>query len=177
MYFVELEEARKLANPDLDQYFLFSPEKLALLVEAAGIQPTDDVVEVGAGIGSVARVLPPSASLTLVELDTRFSDLLSRNVPHATIMHGDALELLPQLPCDVLISNMPREPTERLLRILSELPSIRTAIIATGVAPDLAGVQTSFRTSVVTEISGDDFRPPQPAVSRLVCLSRRVAGR
>ncbi len=170
---MELEEAQALANPDLDQHFLTSPEKLRLLVEAAGIRPTDHVVEVGAGIGSVARALPPSASLTLIELDGRFYDLIRQNVPGASVVHGDALELLPRLMCDVLISNMPREPTERLLRILPHLAGIRTAVAATSADPDLSGVNEFFRTQVIAAVSGDDFRPPQPAISLLIKLSRR----
>ena len=50
-----------LADPERDQYFLSAPDKLALLVAAAGILPTDHVVEVGAGIGSVAGGFSPRA--------------------------------------------------------------------------------------------------------------------
>lgn len=169
---MELEEARALANPDLDQHFLFAPEKLRLLVEAAGILPTDHVVEVGAGIGSVAQALPPSASLTLIELDGRFYELIRKNVPGATVVHGDGLELLPRLLCNVLLSNMPREPTQRLLKLLPNLAGVRTAIVATNDDPDLSPVHDDFQTQVIAEISGDDFRPPQAATSLLVRLSR-----
>jgi 16S rRNA A1518/A1519 N6-dimethyltransferase RsmA/KsgA/DIM1 with predicted DNA glycosylase/AP lyase activity len=58
-------EIAALADPKLGQHFLVSPEKLAKLVAAAGIRPTDDVLEVGAGIGTVARALPESRSLTV----------------------------------------------------------------------------------------------------------------
>lgn len=169
---MELDDVEQLADPALDQYFLSSPQKLALLVEAAAIRPTDDVVEVGAGIGSVARMLPPSASLTLVEIDDRLSAKLRQNAPHAAILHQDALELLPKMPCDVLISNMPRKPTSELLRMLPSL-AVRTAVVATGEHPDLSEVDEHFRSEVIAEISGDDFRPPQPSTSLLVKLSRR----
>jgi hypothetical protein len=45
-------------NPHLDQHFLRNPVKLALLIDAAGIQPADHVVEAGAGIGTVAEHVP-----------------------------------------------------------------------------------------------------------------------
>jgi 16S rRNA A1518/A1519 N6-dimethyltransferase RsmA/KsgA/DIM1 with predicted DNA glycosylase/AP lyase activity len=61
------------ADPQLAQHFLVSAEKLSKLVAAAGIRPADDVLEVGAGIGTVARVLPESGSLTVVELDERLA--------------------------------------------------------------------------------------------------------
>ena len=64
------------ADPKLQQHFLVSAEKLSKLVSAAGIRPTDDVLEVGAGIGTVARELPRSRSLTLVELDDRLIGFL-----------------------------------------------------------------------------------------------------
>lgn len=58
-------------------------DKLSILVQAAEVRPTDHVVEVGAGIGTVARALPPCAGLTLLELDSRFSDILHTDVPNA----------------------------------------------------------------------------------------------
>ena len=49
------EEIAALADPQLYQHFLVSAEKLSKLVAAAGVRPADDVLEVGAGIGTVAR--------------------------------------------------------------------------------------------------------------------------
>ena len=59
------------ADPKFGQHFLVSADKLSMLVAAAGIRPTDEVLEVGAGIGTVARELPQSRSLTVAELDER----------------------------------------------------------------------------------------------------------
>jgi 16S rRNA A1518/A1519 N6-dimethyltransferase RsmA/KsgA/DIM1 with predicted DNA glycosylase/AP lyase activity len=50
-------EMAAYANPQLGQHFLVSADKLSKLVTVAGIRPTDDVLEVGVGIGSVARAL------------------------------------------------------------------------------------------------------------------------
>jgi 16S rRNA A1518/A1519 N6-dimethyltransferase RsmA/KsgA/DIM1 with predicted DNA glycosylase/AP lyase activity len=71
------------ADPNFQQHFLVSVEKLSKLISAAGIHAEDDVLEVGAGIGTVARELPESRSLTLVELDDRLIGYLRQNVPHA----------------------------------------------------------------------------------------------
>ena len=46
------------ADPKLQQHFLVSAEKLSQLIAAAGIRPTDDVLEVGAGIGTVGERTP-----------------------------------------------------------------------------------------------------------------------
>ena len=43
------------ADPEFEQHFLVSADKLAKLISAAGIRPTDDVLEVGAGIVIVAK--------------------------------------------------------------------------------------------------------------------------
>lgn len=69
-------EPAALADPAKGQHFLVSAPKLSELVAAAGILPTDDVLEVGAGIGTVARALPRSRSLTVVEFDKRFIEVL-----------------------------------------------------------------------------------------------------
>ena len=70
-------ELAALADPELGQHFLVSAEKLSKLVAAAGITPADDVLEVGAGIGTVARALPKSRSLTVVEFDKAVLDLMN----------------------------------------------------------------------------------------------------
>jgi 16S rRNA A1518/A1519 N6-dimethyltransferase RsmA/KsgA/DIM1 with predicted DNA glycosylase/AP lyase activity len=160
-------EIAALANPELGQHFLVSPEKLSQLVTAAGIGPADDVLEVGAGIGTVARVLPPSRSLTVIELDARFISFLRDNVPHATVLQGDALEMIPSASFDVLIANLPHAVTESLITLLPRL-SFRTAVMAMSESTDLGQLGSAFTWSEVTRITGDDFVPPQPSVSRVV---------
>jgi Ribosomal RNA adenine dimethylase len=155
------------ADPDLDQHFLVSAEKLSKLIGAAGIRPTDDVLEVGAGIGTVARRLPKSRSLTVVELDKRLIESLRGNVPHARVLQGDALEIIQKVSFDVLIGSLPNTVTESLIGLMPGL-SFRTAILAVGESADLDVLGCEFSWSEVTRISGDDFLPPQPSVSRIV---------
>src|ERR1700683_2391373 len=102
------------ADPNFQQHFLVSVEKLSKLISAAGIRPTDDVLEVGAGIGTVARELPRSRSLTVIEFDSRLVGFLQQNVPNARVIHGDALELVSAISFDVLIGNLPHQVTESL---------------------------------------------------------------
>jgi 16S rRNA A1518/A1519 N6-dimethyltransferase RsmA/KsgA/DIM1 with predicted DNA glycosylase/AP lyase activity len=156
-----------LADPEFEQHFLVSPEKLSQLVAAAGIRSSDDVIEVGAGVGTVARVLPRSRSLTVVELDDRLLAHLRRNVPHANVVQGDALEIITTMSFDVLIGNLPHRVTEALLQVMPAL-SFRTAVLAVGETTDLGQLGTEFSWSEVTRITGDDFVPPQSGVSRIV---------
>jgi len=155
------------ADPTLGQYFLVSPQKLAKLVSAAGIRPSDDVVEVGAGIGTVARTLPQSKSLTLVEFDSRFLGPLKQNVPHARVIHGDALEIITTISFDVLIGNLPHHVTESLIAILPGL-SFRTAVLSVAESADLRQLGAGLTWSEVERVTGDDFIPSQPGISRIV---------
>ena len=155
------------ADPALGQNFLVSAAKLAKLVAAADIRPTDDVLEVGAGIGTVARELPRSKSLTLVEFDSRLLGALQENVPHAHVIHGDALEIISSMSFDVLIGNLPHHVTESLIGILPGL-SFRTAVLSVAESADLGSLGDGLDWSEVTETTGEDFLPPQPVVSRIV---------
>jgi 16S rRNA A1518/A1519 N6-dimethyltransferase RsmA/KsgA/DIM1 with predicted DNA glycosylase/AP lyase activity len=155
------------ADPNFQQHFLVSVEKLSKLISAAGIRREDDVLEVGAGIGTVARELPKSRSLTLVELDDRLIGYLRQNVPHANVVQGEALEMIRLMSFDVLIGNLPNRVTESLLGLIPAL-TFRVAVLAVGESTDLGQLGPEFTWSEVTRITGDDFVPPQPSVSRIV---------
>jgi 16S rRNA A1518/A1519 N6-dimethyltransferase RsmA/KsgA/DIM1 with predicted DNA glycosylase/AP lyase activity len=158
------------ADPAFGQHFLVSAEKLSELVSAAGIRPTDDVLEVGAGIGTVARELPRSKSLTVIEFDGRLLGFLQQNVPHAHVVHGDALDLIGTISFDVLIGNLPHRVTESLIEILPSL-SFRAAVLSVGESLDLDRLGRGFSWSEVTRTTGDDFLPPQAVVSRIVRIA------
>jgi 16S rRNA A1518/A1519 N6-dimethyltransferase RsmA/KsgA/DIM1 with predicted DNA glycosylase/AP lyase activity len=160
-------ELAALADPKLGQHFLVSAEKLSKLIAAAGITPTDDVVEVGAGIGTVARALPKSKSLTVVEFDERLIGFLRENVPHAKVLQGDALVIIQTISFDVLIGNLPHAVTESLLALMPGL-SFRTAVLSVAESADLDSLGSEFSWSEVARTTRDDFLPPQPGVSRIV---------
>ncbi len=161
------DEIHALADPTLEQHFLVSREKLAKLIDAAGVSPTDRVVEVGAGVGTVAREIPPCKSLTLIEFDGRLIAWLERNVPNAQIIQGDVLDLIQGIPFDVLIGNLPNLVTESLIDLLPEM-SFRTAVLAVGESANLDRLAPRFAWCEIETISGPDFQPPQPSVSRVV---------
>lgn len=156
-----------------DQHFLNNPAKLEMLIEAAGIRPTDDVVEVGAGIGTVARHVPACRSLTVIEYDPALTPQLRRNAPHARVIQGDAFVLLPRVRCDVLLSNLPARLTEPLLRLLPLL-DFRTAMVVVAHDAELHALRDHFVVDVVAALATDDFRPTQPGWSVLLRLNRRT---
>ncbi|MGH3930785.1 MAG: rRNA adenine N-6-methyltransferase family protein, partial [Pseudonocardiaceae bacterium] len=158
-------------NPDLDQHFLSNPVKLALLIEAAGIQPTDRVVEVGAGIGTVAEQVPRCQSLTLIEYDANLTPHLRRRVPHARVIQGDALTILSTVRCDVLLSNLPSTLTSALAELLPRL-EFRVALITAASIDELTSLENSFVLDTITMLEPDDFRPRQAARAEVVRIRR-----
>jgi hypothetical protein len=76
-----------------------------------------------------------------------------------------------EIPFGVLIGNLPNYVTDSLIDILDELP-FRTAVLAVGASTPLDRLPSMFTVTEVTTMSGDDFRPSQPTVSRIVKVSR-----
>lgn len=165
-----------LSDPAKDQYFLTNSAKLQFILDATDIRETDTVVEIGAGAGTVARVLPRCASLTLIELDDRLIPTLRSNAPdYASVLNTDGLALLRQgrLQADVILANLPSEVTANLATLLPEL-DFRVAVVTAGSAePFDAALSEQLEYSVLTAIRGNDFTPPQPGTTYLVSARRR----
>lgn len=158
-------------NPDLDQHFLSNPAKLALVIEAAGIQPTDHVVEVGAGIGTVAEQVPSCQSLTVIEYDANLTPHLRRRIPHARVIQGDALTIMPTVRCDVLLSNLPSKLTPVLVELLPKL-EFRVALITAAAIDELTPLKNSFALEAITILEPDDFQPRQAARAEVIKVQR-----
>jgi hypothetical protein len=99
--------------------------------------------------------------------EQRLIGFLRQNVPHATVLQGEALNLVQALSFDVLIGNLPYAVTETLLALMPRL-SFRVAVLAVSESADLDVLGRGFSWSEVTRTTGDDFLPPQPSVSRIV---------
>src|SRR5215208_4499463 len=83
----------------LGQNFLQDPFALEKIVAAAQIQPTDTVLEIGPGLGSLTRYLAASAKqVVTVELDQHLLPPLKAvltSYNNVRVIHGDILELSP----------------------------------------------------------------------------------
>lgn len=161
-------------DPELDQHFLVDPGKRRLLVAAADIRPTDHVVEAGAGIGTVAEYVPSCQSLTVIEYDADLTPHLRRRVPHAQVIRGDALAILPATRCDVLLSNLPSGLTPAVVRLLPTL-DCRVALITAPSLEDLTSLHGAFVLEPVVVLDPDDFRPRQKRPVEVVRV-RRATG-
>ncbi len=112
----------------LGQNFLHDPGALHKIVAAAELAPDETVLEVGAGTGTLTRVLARAAAqLIAVETDGRLLPLLRTGLPdtpqlrilHANILELDLADLLAPRPW-VAVANLPYYITSAILRHLLE---------------------------------------------------------
>jgi 16S rRNA (adenine1518-N6/adenine1519-N6)-dimethyltransferase len=127
------------AHKGLGQNFLQDPLALEKIVSAAEIRPTDTVLEIGPGLGSLTRYLAVSSKQVLaVELDESllppFKEILS---PHKNVqlIHGDILKLSPSdlnLGDEyIVVANIPYYITSAVIRHLLESESKPRRIVLT----------------------------------------------
>ena len=84
------------ASRRLGQNFLVSPPVVRAVVEAAGIEKGDRVLEIGPGIGTLTQgLLEAGAEVTAVELDKKLPAVLAetlRGYDHLSVVQGDILK-------------------------------------------------------------------------------------
>lgn len=128
----------------LGQNFIYDEALLARLVESAGVEPGDDVLEIGPGSGSLTRLLAARARRVLaLELDRDLLPILSQTLctyPNASVMLGDVMkadlaamikEAFGEPQRLLLVANLPYYITTPVLtRLLTErLPIVRAAVM------------------------------------------------
>jgi 16S rRNA (adenine1518-N6/adenine1519-N6)-dimethyltransferase len=116
------------ADKSLGQNFLQDHFALEAIVTAAKIQPTDTVLEIGPGLGSLTRYLASSAKqVVAVELDfDLLAPLQAVIAPYKNVrvVQGDILELSPDELVDnkdyIVVANIPYYITSAVIRHLLE---------------------------------------------------------
>ena len=107
-------------NKSLGQNFLLDENVLDKIVEAAGIGPSDNVIEVGPGLGVLTRKLAElAAHVTAIELDRGMVALLEREneqLTNVSFLHQDALKYEPAAGEPYkLVANIPYYITSPLI--------------------------------------------------------------
>ena len=123
----------------LGQNFLTSQKALRNIVQAAGIQPEDTVLEIGPGLGSLTTLLAEEAArVVAVELDLKLASALEdilQPYPNVELIRGDILEVnLNELftePGYIVAANIPYYITSALLRQLLEAEAAPKRVILT----------------------------------------------
>jgi len=122
----------------LGQSFLLDPVALGRIVEAADLSAGDSVVEVGAGVGNLTRLLAAEAgTVVAVELDDRLVGILSEQVAGLTnvrVVHGDVLDIQDFGFADLaykVVGNLPYYITSAVLRHFLEGRPRPTLLVVT----------------------------------------------
>ena len=121
-----LKRYRLHAHKGLGQNFLQNATALEEITSAAEIQPTDTVLEIGPGLGSLTRYLAASAKeVVAVELDENLIPPLKAvlsSYPNVQVIHGDILKLEPKdlvaEPNYLVVANIPYYITSAVIRHL-----------------------------------------------------------
>jgi 16S rRNA (adenine1518-N6/adenine1519-N6)-dimethyltransferase len=180
------------ANKKLGQNFLQDPFALDSITSAAEISPTDTVLEIGPGLGSLTRHLAESASRVIaVELDRDLIPPL-RDVTAAydniRIVHGDILTLSPKdlglEPDYLVVANIPYYITSAIIRHLLESDLTPRRIVLT-VQKEVAkricaepgdmsllalSVQVYGKPRITKHIPAGAFFPPPRVDSAVLCI-------
>ncbi|GMA96076.1 hypothetical protein GCM10025881_29000 [Pseudolysinimonas kribbensis] len=130
---LDLQPTKKLG-----QNFVIDANTVRRIVRTAGVQPGDEVLEVGPGLGSLTLgLLETGARVTAVEIDTRLATRLPETVaefaPDAalTVITEDALRLdaLPTPP-KRLVANLPYNVSVPvLLHLLERFDGLESALV------------------------------------------------
>ncbi|MEY4136413.1 MAG: hypothetical protein RL205_541 [Actinomycetota bacterium] len=124
----------------LGQNFVIDPNTVQRIVRSADVVPTDHVLEVGPGLGSLTlALLQEVASVIAIEIDPVLAEQLPRTIAlhmpdragALTLIVSDAMkvDVVPGEPT-ALVANLPYNVSVPvLLHLLEVVPSIRTALV------------------------------------------------
>jgi len=166
-----------------------SQAALERLVAAADLSAKDAVVEVGAGLGTLTRLLAQQAGrVVAVELDRALVEILHdelADLPNVEILHGDILQLsdlgFPHRGYKV-VGNLPyyitsaalrrfleKEPRPEIMVVTVQLEVAERIVAAPGEMSLLAiSVQFYGQPSIVARIKAGSFYPPPQVDSAVV---------
>lgn len=183
------------AKKRLGQNFLVDPELRDRIAGALGAGPDDEVLEVGAGVGTLTVALAPRCRrLVAVELDRRLVHglrALFREQPHVEVLEADILKLdLAELfPAggELVAGNIPYYLTGALVRrLLEEGPRPRRLALVvqrevadrwaakTGASLATVSVQVFAEARVELVLPPSAFDPPPRVDSALAILDVRA---
>ena len=122
----------------LGQNFVHDGNTVRRIVQVAGVQSGETVLEIGPGLGSLTLgLLEVGASVIAVEIDRRLAEQLPHTVrvmqpgTSLTVVHDDALRVteLPGEPVR-LVANLPYNVSVPvLLHLLEHFPSLQSGIV------------------------------------------------
>jgi len=129
----------------LGQNFLIDDVFLQQIVEAAIVTETDEVLEIGAGMGALTRHLAlRAAKVTAVEIDSQLFPILKKVIKEFRNVHliqGDIMEIDPVELTSIggykVVANIPYYLTSNLIRRLLET-QLKPSLIALTIQKEVA---------------------------------------
>jgi 16S rRNA (adenine1518-N6/adenine1519-N6)-dimethyltransferase len=179
------------ARKSLGQHWLADAELRQRVVEAAGIGPDDEVLEIGPGPGTITGELARRARrVVAVELDARMLPRLRATAPGVEIVRADILRVDPAglFPGggEIVVGNIPyyltgalvphlldREPRPRRLSLVVQREVARRWCGMDGWSLATVAVQTFTEPRLAFELPPEAFEPPPRVTSALVVLEVR----
>lgn len=176
----------------LGQHWLFDSKSLGAICDAAGLVPTDTVLEIGPGLGPLTVELTARAKqVVAVELDEQLARELPARIPAAnlTVVHGDVLQFdFSKLPAGYkVVANVPYYVTSLIVRTLLESPTppsravllvqkeVAQRLAATPGDMSILAVSAQFYAAVSlgSVVTADKFDPPPKVDSQVVIFDVR----
>ncbi|HET6622874.1 MAG TPA: 16S rRNA (adenine(1518)-N(6)/adenine(1519)-N(6))-dimethyltransferase RsmA [Candidatus Saccharimonadales bacterium] len=181
-----------MPDKSLGQHWLKDREVLRSIVDLAEIKPTDTVLEIGPGLGTLtSTLLAKAGSVIAVEFDKHLATKLPDQFPgkNLTVINQDVLQFdLGSLPPGyIVVANLPYYITSKIIQYLSEAdnsPVSAVLLVQKEVAERLAAqpgdlsllavaTQIYFEVSLGPVVGAELFTPPPKVDSQVVVLLRR----
>jgi 16S rRNA (adenine1518-N6/adenine1519-N6)-dimethyltransferase len=189
-----LESRNALPQKKLGQHFLVDKSVIAKFLEAAQVQSSDTVLEIGPGIGNLTRELAKNAKKVIaIEKDREMVEILKTNLKdfgntdiiQGDIRHLDSKALNIKSGGYKVVANIPYYLTAFLIRSFLESetpPKNMTLIIQKEVAqricakpPDMnllaASVQFYAEPKIISYIKNSSFWPPPEIDSAIIKIN------
>jgi len=176
----------------LGQHWLFDLPSLQAICDAADVQPTDTILEIGPGLGPLTVKLTQQAKqVVAVEFDEQLARELPSRVPatNLQVFHSDFMKFdLSQLPADYkVVANVPYYITSAIVRTLMESltpPVSATLLVQKEVAERIAAEPGDMSILAVSAqfyaepqlghvITADKFDPAPKVDSQIITLRMR----
>lgn len=134
-----LAEGNIQLTKSLGQNFLHDTRQLERIVEAANLQATDRILEIGPGLGPLTeRLVAQSNEVLAIEKDRRLFAILEQRfseTPNLQLLQADALKWLQREPSDwsgwKLVANLPYSVASPILVELASAPASPDQITVT----------------------------------------------
>jgi 16S rRNA (adenine1518-N6/adenine1519-N6)-dimethyltransferase len=183
---------RHRSSKSLGQHFLADRELRDRVVAAAGIEAGDEVMEIGAGPGTLTGELVRLARrVVAVELDARLLPRLRAAAPGVEVVHGDVMQVDPAVLFpkggEIVVGNIPyyltgalvphllgREPRPKRLSLVVQREVARRWCGLDGWSLATVAVQTFSVPRLAFELPPEAFEPPPKVTSALAVLEVRA---